>query len=193
MDANTQYALAYALTTTAGLRGFLTLLAASVATHVGWLHPSPSFRWLESDGATIALAVGAAAELLADKVPLVDHALHVVSFAVRPLAAAILVGATIHTSSTGGLYAMMAIGALNALLVHGSMATARAGTSLATLGFGNIVLSAAEDVIAAAGIAVSFWKPLIAAAIALLFVIAVVSLTRVITARVRTLAPRHDR
>jgi uncharacterized membrane protein len=141
MDAASQYALAYALTTTAGLRGFLTLLAASLAIHLGWIHPSAQFAWLGSDGATIVLAACAAIEILADKIPAVDHALQALYFAVRPLAAAILVGATVHTDSPAALYAIMAAGAINALFIHGSAVTARAGSTVATFGLGNVVLS----------------------------------------------------
>src|ERR1700730_9264213 len=110
LDATTQYALAYALTTTAGLRGFLTLFVASLAVHLGWIHPGATFQWLGSDGTTIVLGVFAVLEVLADKIPAVDHALHTVYFVVRPVAAAILVGATVHTDNLPSLYAMIAAG-----------------------------------------------------------------------------------
>src|SRR3984893_6661392 len=115
MDATGQFALAYALTTTAGLRGFLTLFAASVAAHYHWIHPSGAFAWLASDTATVILGIFALVELIADKIPAVDHALHAVSFAARPLAGAILVGGTIHTENAGMLYTLMTLGALNSL------------------------------------------------------------------------------
>src|SRR5579864_4066935 len=122
MDTSGQFALAYALTTTAGLRGFLTLFAASVAAHYHWIHPSGSFVWLGSDTTTVVLGVFALLEIVADKIPAVDHALHAVSFAVRPLAGAILVGGTIHADIPGTLYSLMALGALNTLVVHSSSA-----------------------------------------------------------------------
>ena len=92
MDAQ-QFATAYALTTSIGLRAFVTLALASLAMHFGYLHPSPAFAWLGSDGATIALGVLAVLELASDKVPVVDHFMHVIHFATKPVAAAILVGA----------------------------------------------------------------------------------------------------
>jgi len=97
MDASGQFALAYALTTTAGLRGFLTLLAASLAAHYGWIHPAASFAWLGATSTMVVLALFTVIEFGADKVPAIDHALHAVSFAARPVAAAILVGGTVHT------------------------------------------------------------------------------------------------
>ena len=178
MDATTQYALAYALTTTAGLRGFLTLFAASVAVHYHVIHPSPAFAWLGATGTVVVLGVFALLELIADKIPAVDHALHAVSFAVRPVAAAILVGGTINTSSPGELVGLMAAGALNALVVHTTSATARAASSATTLGVANPVLSVIEDVVTIGGLIVSFAFPILAAILALIFVIALIVIGR---------------
>jgi uncharacterized membrane protein len=185
MDSTTQYALAYALTTTAGLRGFLTLFAASVAAHFGWIHPSPAFVWLGHDGTVIVLGIFALLELAADKVPAIDHALHALSFAVRPVAAAILVGGTVNTSSPGELYGLMAAGALNALVVHGSSATARAASSATTLGLANPAISIVEDVIAIGGLIVAFAAPILAAILALIFVATLLWAARRIYVNVR--------
>src|SRR5579863_1376366 len=171
MDAASQYALAYALTTTAGLRGFLAMLAASAAIHFGWIHPAAAYDWLGSDQATIVLAIFALLEVVADKVPAVDHALQLASFAIRPVAAAILVGATVHDASPAQTYGMMAVGAINALLVNGSAATVRAGSTITTFGFGNVVLSFVEDVVAFGGITIAFAKPVLAALLAVVFVV----------------------
>ena len=176
MDATTQYALAYALTTTAGLRGFLTLFAASVAAHYHVIHPSPTFVWLGADGTVLVLGVFALLEMVADKVPAVDHALHAISFAVRPVAAAILVGGTVNTSSPGELVGLMAAGALNALVVHTSSATARAASSMTTFGLANPAISIVEDVLAIGSLIVTFAFPIIAAILAVLVVITLIAL-----------------
>ena len=193
LDPTAQYALAYALTTTAGLRGFLTLVVASVAVHLGWIHPSSTFAWLGSDAATIVLAVFAVLEILADKFPGVDHAMQAVYFVARPVAAAILVGATVHPSNTAELYAMMAAGGINALIVHGSASTARVASTVSTAGLGNMALSFIEDAVTAGGLLLAFFKPILAAAIALAFVITIVVIARNTVARVRARAPRRDR
>ena len=171
MDTSGQFALAYALTTTAGLRGFLTLFAASVAAHYHWIHPSGSFAWLGSDTTTVVLGVFALLEIVADKIPAVDHALHAVSFAVRPLAGAILVGGTIHTDNPGTLYSLMALGALNTLVVHSSSAAARAASTVGTFGAANAPISVGEDATAIGGIILAFLHPYIAAALAAVFVL----------------------
>jgi uncharacterized membrane protein len=166
MDLSAQFALAYALTTTAGLRGFLTLFAAAVATHYGWIHPTETFAWLGSIGSIVVLGVFAVLEMLSDKIPAVDHAFHSIYFALRPLAGAILVGTTVHTDNQGELYALMAAGALNSLVVHGSSASVRAASSVTTLGFANPILSFIEDGLAIGGIVLSFIVPVVAAFIA---------------------------
>lgn len=191
MDASAQFALAYALTTTAGLRGFLTLFAASVAAHYGWIHPSGGFAWLGSDATTVVLGVFALLEVLADKLPAVDHALHVVSFAVRPLAGAILVGGTIHTDNPGTLYSLMALGALNTLVVHSSSAAARAASTVGTLGAANAPISIGEDATAVGGIILAFLHPYLAAILAAIsvFVLLVIAITWLSLRRRRKATP----
>lgn len=178
MDAATQYALAYALTTTAGLRGFLTLFAASVAAHYHVIHPSAGFTWLGADGTLIVLGIFALLELTADKFPVVDHALHTISFALRPVAAAILVGGTVNTSTPGELVGLMAAGALNALVVHSSSATARAASTATTFGLANPALSIVEDVVAIGGLIVTFAYPILAGILSLILVITLIVIGR---------------
>jgi len=185
LDASGQFALAYALTTTAGLRGFLTLFAASVATHYGWIHPAHSFAWLGATSTTVVLGIFSLIEFGADKVPAIDHALHAVSFAVRPLAAAILVGGTIHADNAPTLYGLMGLGALNALLVHASSASARAASTLTTLGTANPLMSFGEDILVIGGIVIAFLHPFIGAALALLFVISLIVIARWFVVRAR--------
>jgi hypothetical protein len=94
------------------------------------------------------------------------------------VAAAILVGGTVNTSSPGELAGLMAAGALNALVVHTSSATARAASSVTTMGVANPVLSVVEDVIAIGGLILSFAAPILAAILALIFVIALIVVGR---------------
>jgi hypothetical protein len=89
MDA-AGFATAYGLSTSTGLRPFLVLALASLAMHFGYLHPSHAFAYLGSDGATWLLVVLAALEFAGDKVPGLDHALHAIHIATKPIAAASL-------------------------------------------------------------------------------------------------------
>ncbi|MGP6158432.1 MAG: DUF4126 domain-containing protein [Vulcanimicrobiaceae bacterium] len=177
MDAAT-FATAYALSTSVGLRPFVTLALASLAMHFGYLHPSTPFAALGSDGATAVLALLALLELLGDKLPLVDHALHVLHFAAKPLAAAILVGSIVPDAGTPLDGTTMALAALNAVGVHTAVATLRAGSTTMTLGMANPLLSLAEDGAAAAGVGLALVAPYVGAVLA-----ALLTLTLLLVAR----------
>jgi uncharacterized membrane protein len=192
MDTTTEYALAFALTTTAGLRGFLALLIASLAAHAGWIHLNPSYAWLGSDGASIVLAIFAVLEMLADKIPVVDNALHLIYFVVRPAAAAILVGGTVHTPNQSELIGLMAIGALNAFVVHGASAAARAASTASTLGVANSTMSVGEDIIAIGGGTLAIAMPVLAASLALAFLVVLLFVARRMSRGSSPLAAEDD-
>lgn len=167
MDGAAQYALAYALTTSAGLRGVLTLAAVSAAVHFHLLNAPESFSWLGSGTVTVVLAVVAALDFLGDKIPIVDHVFHAVNLVVKPAAAAILVGGAVHPHSTGELATLMVLGALNALGVAGASAAIRGTSTAATAGVANPFVSLFEDAVAGVTILLGFLAPLVAAALAL--------------------------
>lgn len=178
MDATAQYALAYALTTTAGIRGLLTLAVASLAVHFGWIHPPEGFAWIGSDSASLILVAGAFVEFLGDKIPVVDHALHAVQMVAKPVAAAILVGGVVHTKNPAELYALMALGAINALGVHAVTSTTRGASTAMTAGIGNPVLSVIEDVAAVLMLVLAFVAPFLAAGLAILATVLILRTAR---------------
>jgi hypothetical protein len=185
MDAASQYALAYSLTTAAGVRAMLALAVVAVAIRLGLLHPPSAFMWLESPVAMWILIVVAVAEICADKIPIVDHLLHVAQIAIKPAAAAIIVGGTVHAQSTQALIFLMVIGALNALGVHAGVATVRGASTVTTAGIANPFVSTAEDVGATGSIIVSFVAPLLTALAAVCFTIALAIFARQAYLRVR--------
>jgi hypothetical protein len=178
MDAATQYALAYALTTSAGLRGLLTLAVFSVAVHAGWVHPPDGFAWIGSTGATISLISVAALAFVGDKIPAVDHVLHAVGVIVKPAAAAILVGGALHPHALPQLLGLMFLGALNALGVHAASAAVRGTSTAFTGGVGNPFVSLLEDAISAVLIVLAFVAPFVAAAAAIVLTIFIIALAR---------------
>ena len=176
MDAATQYALAYALTTAAGVRALLSLTAVAVAAHFHVLHPPETFAWLGSNAAMWTLGVLAAVEMLADKVPLLDHVLHFLQVALKPAAAAVVVGGSLHAPSHDALVTLMVLGALNALGVHAAVATVRAASTVTTGGVANPAVSTVEDAGAIGALILSFVAPFVAAVLALLFTAALAAL-----------------
>jgi hypothetical protein len=172
MDAATQYALAYSLTTTAGLRGVLSLALVAVAAHMGVIHAPGQFAWLSSAPVMWVLVAVSALEIISDKVPFVDHAFHVLQIVVKPAAAAIIVGGTVHPQSHEMLVFLMILGALNALGIHAGVMSVRAASTATTGGLGNPVVSTVEDGVALGGGILAFIIPIAVAIMALLLSIA---------------------
>lgn len=183
MDTLTQYALAYALTTSAGLRALVPLAALSVAAHFGFFHPPSMFAWLGGTGVSVALVGVALLDLLADKIPFVDHALHVVHIVVKPAAAAILVGGLVHTPSHSAVVGLMILGALNALGVHAAVAGMRGFSTATTGGIANPVASLSEDIGSLMLVLAAWLAPILAAALALAATVAAVALARTLLRR----------
>ncbi|HEX4013665.1 MAG TPA: DUF4126 domain-containing protein [Candidatus Cybelea sp.] len=185
MDAASQYALAYALTTTAGVRALLPLAAFAVVIHLGFIHPPPGFEWLGRAHVMWPLIGVAVIELMADKVPVVDHLMHVLGVAVKPAAAAIIVGGSVHAQSPQVLAGLMALGALNALGVHAAVASVRGASTLTTAGIANPAISTVEDGGSILATVLAFFAPFIAAFLALCFAATLFVLGRSAYRRVR--------
>lgn len=172
MDAPTQYAFAYVLSSTAGVRAFVTLLAVSLAMHWGMLPlPPHQFAWLASDGALAVLVGASILEVLGDKVPLVDHGLHVLHTIAKPLAGVVIAGTVVSPDNDPNLILLGALGGVNALAIHAVSATARAASTATTGGIANPIVSSLEDGLAIGGIVLGWFLPFIAAAIVLVLTI----------------------
>jgi uncharacterized membrane protein len=142
--------LGLGLSASTGLNTFLPLLLLSAAArfHVGGVELGARFEWLTSDAAMITLIIACVIELIADKIPAVDHFLDTAGTFIRPLA-----GALASASVLTGVDPMVA--AIVGIIVGGptslGMHTLKAGTRLAstatTFGCANPVISIIEDVI----------------------------------------------
>ncbi len=152
-----------ALASACGLRAFLPLFALSLATRAGLAHLAPGAAWIGSTTALWTLGVATALELLADKVPIVDHVLDAVATFVRPAAAAVAGWATFGAVDPSLSWIAAVVLGAGALGVHALKAKTRLGSTALTLGHANPILSAGEDVAAALLSASAFLAPLLAA------------------------------
>jgi hypothetical protein len=177
MDAS-EFAMAYGLSTSIGLRAFLTLAVSSIAIHYGLFHLSPKFAWLGSTTTMWVLIVLAIAEFFSDKIPVVDNLMHGLYTAIKPISAAILAGAALPYASDTEMYIAMGLAALNAFGVHTAATGIRAVSTTTTLGVANPIVSVVEDGVAAIGIVLSVFAPFVAAAFAIVITIAIVWLAR---------------
>jgi hypothetical protein len=158
------------LAATAGMRAFLPLLVIGLAGRIGRFEISDGYHWLTTDAALITFGVAVIAETLADKVPLVDHALDTVQTIIKPAvgtiaAAALFVQLPPFEATLVGLVA----GGTVATVVHLAKAKVRLASSLTTGTVLNPVLSFFEDVISTVVAAVAILAPVLA----LLFVAAI--------------------
>jgi hypothetical protein len=153
-----------------GLRAFLPLFVVGLAGHFGLLHLRPGSEWLTGDTALWALGIAAALEIIADKVPVVDHFLDMIGVVLRPVAA--WVGTYAVLSGWGSPWAELValiLGA-GALAVQGVKAKARVGSTAITAGHANPVISLLEDTGVLTLLAVAILVPVV---IILLIVLAI--------------------
>lgn len=174
-------ALAVALAASAGLRAWLPLLATGVLGRFELLQLGESFAFLTTTPVLVALGIATLLELLGDKLPLVDHALDVVSTVVRP-AAGMLLAASVMWQVTDPMWALalgLVVGAPAAAVPHALKSSVRALSTTTTGGMANPFLSVIEDVIAGAMVVLAVLLPIVAAVlVALLAFVAVRLLTR---------------
>lgn len=172
LDPNTWLAVVagVAIAAACGLRAFLPLLALGVAARVGLVHLDARADWLSGNIALIALAVATVLEIAGDKIPIVDHALDGIGIVIRPAAAWLGASALFHAwpSPWGQLLAL--IPAALALGVQAAKAKVRLGTTAATLGHGNPVVSTAEDATALGVTLLAILAPILALVVVVILV-----------------------
>ncbi|MEV7622707.1 DUF4126 domain-containing protein [Actinoplanes sp. NPDC089786] len=145
------------LAASAGLNAYIPLLTMGLMARYTDLIDLPSgWQWLSNGWVIGILVVLLAIEVVADKVPVVDHVNDVVQTVVRPTAGGLAFGAgssseTVTVSDPGSFFSShqwvpVAAGVIIALTVHGVKATARPVVNASTAGVGAPVASTAEDV-----------------------------------------------
>ena len=145
------------LAASAGLNAYIPLLTMGLlARYTDAIDLPGGWQWLSNGWVIAILAVLLAIEVVADKVPLIDHANDVVQTVVRPTAGGIVFGAgsssqTATVTDPGSFFSShqwvpIAAGVLIALCVHGTKAAARPVVNATTAGFGAPVASTVEDI-----------------------------------------------
>jgi hypothetical protein len=163
--------LGIALSASAGLRAFVPLFAAGLAGRLGWVPVAHSLHWLTDTPALLALGAALVVEVAADKVPALDHALDVIQAPVRTAAGSLACVAVVAPDSPTWATALLAIVAGGtALSVHATKSFVRLGSTTATAGLANPVLSLIEDGLSVVGTALSLLLTAFAALVALLAV-----------------------
>jgi hypothetical protein len=149
MDLLTGIFTAFGLSASAGLNAYIPLLLVGLlARYTNLINLSQPWDTLASPWIILLLCVLVIIEMLADKVPAVNHINDLIQTLIRPAAGAIAFAASANVVTDISPVLALAAG----LLVAGTVHVAKAGAirpmvTATTGGAGNIPVSIAEDVV----------------------------------------------
>jgi uncharacterized protein DUF4126 len=145
------------LAASAGLNAYIPLVIMGVlARYTDAIDLPSGWQWLSNGWVLIILVLLLGIEVVADKVPVVDHVNDVAQTVVRPTAGGIVFGAgsasqTATVTDPGAFFGShqwipIASGVIIALCVHGVKAASRPIVNVTTAGVGAPVASTVEDI-----------------------------------------------
>jgi hypothetical protein len=157
------------LSAAAGLNAYIPLLLVGVLARFTDVITLPEpYRWIQSGWALGVVSVLLLAELVLDKVPVVDHVNDAVQTLVRPTVGGVIFAATTAAAQADASSWMqdhpwvgVLLGVAVAGIVHATKATARPVVNATTVGVGTPVVSAAEDVASLAMSLVAVFLPVL--------------------------------
>ena len=145
MDTVTGYFTALGLSTAAGLNAYIPLLAVGLFSRYTDLIDLPAPWDRLGDPLVLGLvAIVGVADFIGDKVPIVDHVLHLLGMAVAPVVGGILALAAADALDVDPGFAAV-LGVVAALATHVGRTAARPASTATTAGAGNPVVSLGED------------------------------------------------
>lgn len=163
-------AMGIGLAACAGIRAWLPLLMAGGLARWGIIELGPSFQFISSDRALILFGAATVIEILADKIPAVDHALDSLSTVLRPAAASLLAASVLWQVSDPltALALGVAVGAPTSLVPHAAKSLLRAASTTLTGGIANPFISILEDLMAVALFVLTVLIPVVVASMLVL-------------------------
>jgi hypothetical protein len=163
---------AFGLSASAGLNAYIPLLVVGVIAHyTDWINLNPPYDLLANPWVLIVVGVLLIIEMLADKIPAVNHVNDIIQTGIRPAAGAIIFAASAHAITN----VQPVIAIICGLLVAGSVhvvksAAVRPAVTATTGGAANVPVSIAEDVIATVVSILSIVIPVLVAVFLVIFV-----------------------
>jgi hypothetical protein len=176
---------AFGLSGAAGLNAWIPLLATGILQRTGAIHLGNPYDVLGENAALGVMGVCFVLDFVGDKIPAVDHVLHVVGTVVAPVSGAVVFAGQTEATADIALVASLVAGALVAEGVHSGRASIRPLSTAGTAGAGNPLLSALEDVVSLALTAIAFIAPVIAFVLVVGVLIAIAFSWRALWRRMR--------
>jgi len=164
---------AFGLSASAGLNAYIPLLVVGVTAHyTDWITLSNPWDLLANPWVLIVLGILVIIEMLADKIPAVNHINDVIQTFVRPAAGAIAFAASAKVITD--IHPILAL--ISGLLVAGSVHAVKAVAvrpvvTATTGGAGNVPVSIAEDIISTVMSILAIVIPIIVAIMLILMVV----------------------
>lgn len=150
MELLTGIFTAFGLSASAGLNAYIPLLIIGALAHYKpeWIHLNQPWDTLSNPWIILLLCILVIIEMLADKIPAVNHINDAIQTVIRPAAGAIAFAASAHVVTD--VHPVLALAA--GLLIAGTVHVAKAGAvrpmvTATTGGAGNVPVSIAEDVV----------------------------------------------
>lgn len=156
--------LGLGLSASTGLNTFLPLLLLGAAARfeIAGITLGDKFHWLTSDVALIVLIIACIVEIVADKIPAVDHFLDAAGTFLRPVAGAVAAASVFtHVDPTVAAVLGLIVGAPTSFGFHALKSGARVASSATTFGCANPVISLAEDILSFGLSIVAIFAPII--------------------------------
>lgn len=175
METLDALAVALGLGTLAGVNLYLTVFAAGLVIHLGWVNLAPEHSALEVLGEPWIVGIAATLYLLqffADKIPWVDSLNDAVQTVLRPLGGALLGVLALGEAHPAATVLAALLAGSAALTSHTAKAATRLVVNTSPEPVSNIGLSLGEDAAVLGGLALLATNPLLAALLALLLLLA---------------------
>lgn len=133
-----------------GLNAWIPLFGLGVAERLGLVTLDAPYDVVGSTQALVVLGALLVVDLVGDKVPVIDHVLHVVGMVVAPVTGAVMLLAQENLLSQSHPGVAAAVGVVLGGSVHLSRSAVRPVVTAGTAGVGNPVVSAVEDAVSLA-------------------------------------------
>ncbi|HEX2696158.1 MAG TPA: DUF4126 domain-containing protein [Anaerolineales bacterium] len=166
---------AFGLSASAGLNAYIPLLVVGVIAHyTDWIKLNSPWDLLANPYILIMLGVLLIIEMLADKIPAVNHINDLIQTFVRPVAGAVAFAASTNVITGLNPLIALACGLLVAGSVHAVKAVAvRPIVTATTGGTGNVPVSVAEDLTSTVVSALSIFVPIAVVVLVAIMILAI--------------------